>query len=145
MLVPTLLLALAAPPTETVPAAAPASTPTDPRPRPRPLGPVGSGGIVLAGAGLGVAIAGIVRMTLPDVPRSELGHFETYTYTNTKIQGGIVLGAGLAVAAAGATMIAVDLVVLRKRSRQLAIAPTLSPSMAGIDLRVRFSLGAGSK
>jgi hypothetical protein len=138
MLVPTLLLTLAASPAETGPAAAPTTSPAEPRPR--PLGPVGSGGIVLAAAGLGVAIAGIVRMTQPDVPRSELGQLETITFTDTRIQGGVVLGAGLAVFAAGTAMVAVDLAVHRKRStRPLAIAPTLSPSMVGIYLRVRFS------
>ena len=148
MLVPTLLLALAAPPAEPelAPAAPPASSPTEPRPRPRPLGPVGAGGIVLGGAGLGVAIAGIVRMTQPDVPLSEPGDREYITFTDTRIQGSIVLGAGLAFAAVGATMLAVDLTVLRKRAaRRLAVAPALSPSMAGLDLRIRFALGrAGS-
>jgi hypothetical protein len=142
ILVPTLLLALAAPPAglEPTPAVPPASTPAEPRPRSRPhlLGPLGSAGIVVGSAGVGVAIAGIVRMTQPDVPRSELGQFETITFTNTRIQGGILLGAGLAVAAAGATMLAVDLTVLRKRAARLAVAPALAPAMAGLDLRIRF-------
>lgn len=144
MLVPTLLLVLAAPPAEPelAPVAPPASTPTEPRPRPRLLGPVGSGGIVLGGAGLGVAIAGIVRMTQPDPAITEPGRLEYITFTDTRIQGGIVLGAGLVGAAAGAAMLAIDLAVLRKRSaRRLAVAPTLAPTMAGLDLRLRFSLG----
>ena len=149
MLVPILFLALATPPIEPerASAAPPALTPaTEPGPRLRPLGPVGSGGIVVGGAGLGVAIAGIVRMTQPDPPTSEPGKLAYITFIDTRIQGGIVLGAGLAVAAAGATMLAIDLTVLRKRSsRRLAIAPALAPTMAGLDLRIRFSLGrAGS-
>lgn len=53
-----------------------------------------------------------------------------------------MLGTGLAVAAAGATMLALDLAVLRKRSaRRLAMAPVLAPTMAGLDLRLRSSLG----
>jgi hypothetical protein len=146
MLVPTLLLALAVPPAEPAPAAAPAPTPTERRPRPRPLGPVGTGGIVLGGAGLGVAIAGIVRMTQPNAYMPDPTNHELRIVTYTRIQGGIVLGTGLAVAAAGATMLAVDLTVLRKRSaRRFAVAPALLPTMAGLDLRIRFSLGrAGS-
>jgi hypothetical protein len=144
MLVPTLLLVLAAPPAEPelASAAQPAPAPTERRPRPRPLGPVGSGGIVLGGAGLGVAIAGIVRMTQPKASFPDPSNHELLIVTDTPIQGAIVLGAGLAGAAAGAAMLAIDLAVLRKRSaRRLAVAPTLAPTMAGLDLRLRFSLG----
>jgi hypothetical protein len=103
---------------------------------------VGSGGIVLGGAGLGVAIAGVVRMSQPNQSMPDPTNHEMLIVTDTRIQGGIVLGAGLAVAAAGATMLAIDLTVLRKRSaRRLAVAPVLSASMAGLDLRIRFSLG----
>jgi hypothetical protein len=85
-------------------------------------------------------------MAQPNRSMPDPTNHELLIVTDTRIQGGIVLGAGLAVAAAGATMLAVDLTVLRKRSaRRLAIAPALSPSMAGLDLRLRFSLGrAGS-
>lgn len=147
MLVPTLLIALAAPPAELAPAAPPAPVPTERRPGSRPLGPVGTAGIVLGGAGLGVAIAGIVRMAEPNVFIPASTNHELPMVTYTRIQGGIVLGTGLAVAAVGASMLAVDLAVLRKRSaRRFAVAPTLAPTMAGLDLRLRFSLGgAGSR
>ncbi|MCX4240144.1 hypothetical protein [Paraliomyxa miuraensis] len=145
MLVPALLIALATSPPE--PAAAPAAPippapVAEPDPRPRPLGPVGSAGVVVGGAGLGLAIAGIVRMAQPNQTMPDPTNHEMLIVTDTRIQGGIVLGAGLAVATAGVAMLVVDLTVLRRRSaRHLAVAPALSPSMAGLDLRVRFSIG----
>ncbi len=51
-----------------------------------------------------------------------------------------MLGTGLA--AVGATMLALDLAVLCKRSAgRLAMAPVLTPTMAGLDRRLRSSLG----
>lgn len=142
MLVPILLVALAAQPTEPTPVALAPPAPSERRTRARPLGPVGSGGLVLGGVGLGVAIAGIVRMAEPNAFMVDPNDTERRIVTYTRIQGGIVLGTGLAVAAAGATMLALDLAVLRKRSaRRLAMAPVLAPTMAGLDLRLRSSLG----
>jgi hypothetical protein len=146
MLVATLLFALATSPTPPTPPATanttvPPPTSVTPPTRRWPLGPLGSGGVVVGSTGLGLAIAGIVRMSQPSSFMPDPSNHELLIVTDTRIQGSIVVGAGLAVVAAGVAMLAIDLTVLRRRyARRLFVTPTLLSTTVGLDLRARFSL-----
>lgn len=104
-----------------------------------PLGAVGIVGIVAGVGGLGMAGFGIsrlakgeTRMTDPD--REQLG-----IASDVRPQGRAWLGVGVGVAAVGATMLVIDLTVLRKRrARSVAVVPALGRGTAGIDVRGRF-------
>lgn len=107
--------------------------------RPRSVSPVGTSGIVLGAAGLGLAVTGIIRMVEPETRTIAPHNDELILIINTGRQGRALLGAGLGVAAVGAAMLVVDLTVLRKRrERRFTAAPVLGSSAAGMRLRVRF-------
>lgn len=100
---------------------------------------MGSSGIVLGAAGLGLAVTGIIRMAEPDTRALHPENAELILVTSSRRQGGALVGAGLGVAVVGAAMLVVDLTVLRKRrARRFAAAPVLGSSTAGVRLRVRF-------
>lgn len=131
-----LLLPLAVgPPTPgPVPAPAPAAEPA-----PRTLSPVGLAGILVGSAGVGLASAGLLRLTQGERRTVSYDDREMIVATDPRPQGRAFLGAGLGVMAVGLTALALDLTVLRSgRARRMVLVPLLGPTTAGLSVHGKF-------
>lgn len=113
--------------------------PGEEAPRPRPLGAVGIGGIAVVAGALGVLVYGGVVLQKPDVATVDPADEEFRFVESHSRTGWVWFGVGLGAAALGASMLAVDLTVLRqRRERRVAIVPSLAPTFAGGAMKVRF-------
>lgn len=114
-------------PTRPVPApvVTPSTSPASDTPRPRGskrLGPLGIAGVVVGGAGLGVAIGGIILAAIGDSSRVDPHNPAQLEIKRRRTPGFILLGTGAVAAVAGVAMLAVDVSRHRKARRGGAIA-----------------------
>ncbi|MEM9455696.1 MAG: hypothetical protein AAGF11_16050 [Myxococcota bacterium] len=130
---------VAQPPKPSLPA-----PPPEPAPK-RGLGPLGGAGIASLSLGGAIMVTGVVLVALPPMsetdltgPGDETELFEVTSTANLRTPGYAVLGAGAAVAIAGAALLVVD----KKRSRRrdaMAITPMVDPRGSfGLVARGRF-------
>jgi hypothetical protein len=114
-------------------------TKIEPADKPAALGAVGIVGIVAGVGGLGMAGFGISRLVKGETRMIDPEREQFGIANDARPQGRAWLGVGMGAAVVGATMLVVDLTVLRKRrARSVAIVPALGLGTVGIDLRGRF-------
>lgn len=121
------------------PEPASSSAPIDEQQKPAVLGATGIAGIVVAVGGLSWAGYGISRLVIGEMRVPDPEQEQLDVIRDLRPPGRAWLGAGLGLAAVGATMVAIDATLLRKRrARAVAITPALGPGQAGLELRGRF-------
>lgn len=107
--------------------------------KPAPLGPVGIVGIVVGVGGLGMAGFGISRLVKGETRMIDAEREQFGIASDARPQGRAWLGAGVGAVAVGATMLVVDLTVLRKRrARAVAVTPAVGVEALGFEVRGRF-------
>lgn len=117
----------------------PAAPVNDTKNEAAPLGAVGIVGIVAGVGGLGMVGFGISRLVKGETRMIDSDREQRGVISDARPQGRAWLGAGVGVAAVGATMLVLDLTVLRKRrARTVALVPVFGLGTAGFDVRGRF-------
>lgn len=118
----------------------PDTPPTDGEPRKaRAVGALGLVGIVAGAASIGALVFGASRINRPATQSRNPSFDEITINEGTTQQGWAWFGVGLAGMAAGATMVAVDLTVLRRqRERRVSVRPDVRRGMTGVVLHGRF-------
>ena len=127
-------------PTEDEPAAA-EEEPPDATPSPRsPISVVGITGAVLAAGGVGALGFGISRWAKGEQRELDPHDEERERVRDYGPQGRAWVGVGAAGVAAGATMLVLDLTVLRRRRRAapISMGPVIGPTLTGIRIHGRF-------
>ena len=107
--------------------------------KPAIIGPVGIAGIATAVGGLGITgVALGLAARDSTVTTDTMQEWDQTVREPTR--GRVAWPAiGLGLAAAGITMVIVDLTVLRKRrQRAVSVVPSMGPSVVGTELRLRF-------
>lgn len=109
------------------------------RPRARALGGVGIAGAVLAVGGLGGMIGGVAMLSRDDGLAKDVEDERYRLRSSYQRPGWIWSGVGFGALAIGATMLAVDLTVLRpRRIRRISASPAVAPTFTGATMRVQF-------
>lgn len=107
--------------------------------KPRTVGALGWVGIVVGAAGIGAVVFGASRINRPATQTRSPTFDELVINEGTTQQGWVGFGVGIAGLAAGATMVAVDLTVLRRqRERRVSVRPDVRRGMTGVVLHGRF-------
>lgn len=107
----------------------------------RALGGFGLAGIFAGAAGVGLASVGAVRLAQGRTRVVSPADRELTVATDFRPQGRVFMGVGLAAVVLGATVLAVDLTVLRaRRARRVALAPFVGPYATGLVVRLRFPI-----
>lgn len=102
------------------------------------MGAVGIVGAVVGVGGIGALVFGATRINKVEMQRSPTEDQVVIT-EDSSTQGWAWFGVGIGALAVGATMVAVDLTVLRRhRERRLSVIPDLRRGTAGLVLRGRF-------
>lgn len=102
----------------------------------KPIGWPGITGAVAAGGGLAMTIAGSVRLAQGEVidpsdsPQANARDFRP--------QGLVLVGVGATVLAVGTTALVVDLVLRKKKRKEVSVHPALTPHTASVAFSVRF-------
>lgn len=105
----------------------------------RTVGALGWVGIVVGTAGIGALVFGASRINGPVAQTRSPTFDEIVINEGTTQQGWTLFGVGIAGLAVGATMVAVDLTVLRRqRERRVSVRPNVSRGMTGVVLHGRF-------
>lgn len=122
----------------TTPPALPNESTDDGETKAAAVGPLGIVGIVTTVGGLGMAGYGIVQLGRGE--SQDLGDNEHEgTRRDYRPAGRAWLGAGIGTAVVGATLMIVDLTVLKKRrAKAVSVTPTASPTQVGLTLRGQF-------
>lgn len=103
------------------------------------IGPLGIAGAIVATAGLGGLIFGGLRLGQPDTVTRSPTEDQREIHEGVSTQGWTWFSIGVGGAVVGATMLAIDLTVLRRqRKRRLSLGPDLRPGMGGVVLRGHF-------
>lgn len=117
-------------------------SPTRPSEQPNhrrpPIGPVGITGMIVAAGGLGGLGFGISRVRRGDVLSSDPSDEEREIRHDFGPQGRAWVGVGVAGVAVGATMLAIDLAVLRHRPARVSVGPSVGPRLTGLRIQGRF-------
>lgn len=105
----------------------------------RPVGALGVIGIVVGAAGFGALVFGASRINPSPIQTRSPSSDEIVINENTTPQGWAWFGVGVAGIVAGATMVAVDLTVLRRqRERRVSVRPEVRRGMTGLVVQGRF-------
>lgn len=117
-----------------------ASPVTDDEPRKaRVVGALGWTGIAVGAASIGTMMFGATQINRPPTQKRSPMLDEFVIKEDTTRQGWILFGVGIAGLAASATMVAVDLTVLRRqRQRRVSAGPDVGRGITGFVLHGRF-------